>query len=210
MGYLVFTVVVGVVLAASVLYLVVKRKIVLATVDQLTWNRSVEIQKSAWVRKRRATVPPGAENVESVCVWVTEYEPQTVRKTTVDPVTGAIRGRHVTEMAPVQKRRQYYDFDVYEPVSSRTVTASGVRRDGVYWPTFTLATDEQQKEGGRSEYYTVEFLGDDGKRYRKTLPWADWSDVCEERRYQLVVTLLCSVARFQPCTESEATAPGQP
>jgi hypothetical protein len=101
----------------------------------------------------------------------------------------------VHKQVPVLKTERRVNYDICEPVSSRRATAQGVRADGVGGPLIELASDE--REGRRSEKYVVEFLTDSGKRYRKTLPAAEWNNMSEHRTYQLTVTPWGSVTRFE-------------
>ncbi|HEX2190223.1 MAG TPA: hypothetical protein VHG51_15050 [Longimicrobiaceae bacterium] len=111
----------------------------------------------------------------------------------------------VYRQEPVWGTRYRYEIERWKP--ERLVRASGGSGDLPDWPATGLA-GSREREGGRTESYTVVFRDGGGKEYVKTLPQREWERYAPGAAVTLKVGMGGEVEVVTPpVTEPASTSP---
>ncbi len=188
----------------AILYALFSTKEISLTVAEMKWERIVYVEESKEVKEEDWDVPAGASIIKSWKVVDHEedvfdhynpvkvpYQKDTGR--TKDRVCGKVNlgngyfgdkickdpiyeTKYRTEQEKVYRKEPVYRkkyrytidrwFDVKNPPHSSETDKSP------YWPRFTLSRDQQERT--RSEVYTIDFRGGNGKIYNKSYDHNTW------------------------------------
>lgn len=148
---------------------ITQRSDVTGVVQSVSWQRSIEIEKYGPVNKDdwKDSIPAGA-NIGS-CNWKvhhTQDEPaENAEKVCSEPqkIDKGNGYSEVVQECQYEVKEEYCEYTIDEWHKSNEVNASGTNLNP-YWPDLNIV-DNQQREGRRSESYSV-YLTGEGKNYQ--------------------------------------------
>jgi hypothetical protein len=170
------------------------RKSIYATISSFSWERKINVEKEVLVKKTSYHGFPGNSRNRKTIQESYQYSTTTYRS----KMTYRL-GKHEWVREPVTEWkwgvRTRYDFEVPEWQYGRTISSTGESRNDVHWPACILADNE--RSSNKRERYTVQFLAENGKKYKKRLKENIWIALDASARYLLKTTLFGKVAKIQ-------------
>ncbi len=196
-GMMLLIIVLSAALIAGLVYLFIPKEHSL-TVEEMSWKRSITIEKYDWVDESGWSLPHGAklertaQEIASYVQVIDHYETKT-RQVIVgyeDKVTGykdlgngyfeeiitqvPVYGTEeyeepVYRQQPVYQTKYYYEIQKW--IYGRSVTTNGTDLEP-YWGEITLGKNERQ--GSSSETYTIVGVNEDGEEMKVTMNYDDY------------------------------------
>ena len=157
------------------------------TVMNKQWSRTISIQKYDWVHHSKESnyAPTGAINIKR---W-TETENYTTTSTTGSGENKKTKTEYHTRFV------DHISYDVQEWTYSRDVKSEGVHPQLPEWPAYVLGIQPLEREGGRTEQYTVVVrVKDRDKTFHPE--FAQYTDMSIDRKYNCSINGFGSVVRI--------------
>ena len=182
---------------AGLVYLFIPKEHEL-TIKEMTWERSIAIEKYAWVDDSGWSLPSGArlkytnEEVYTYTQVFSHYETKT-RQVVVGYDTKVVGYRdlgngqfeEITEQVPVYGTEEYqeavyisvpvyetkYYYEIQRWIHGRYVKSSGTGLEP-YWGEVILG--EKERQGSSSETYTIVGVDEDGEQMTVTMSYNDY------------------------------------
>jgi hypothetical protein len=174
------------------------------TVAGFSWERKVLLEHFAWVQETSYTgFPAGSRNHHSTTEQYQSYE--VVRH---DTRTTVVNGTTTTTTQPVygfvSHTRRKYTYEIQKWAKSRELLAEGEERATLHWPAYTLDRSTQERVKSVQEKYLVHFQSAKGKKYRQTLPEAEWTALDDQSTYTLKMSVFGHITHISPSTQQLA------
>ena len=183
-------------------YMLTRTSDVTATVQEVSWTRTIAIQALQPVKKEawRNEVPQGARlgTCQQKLRRTQEQEAAGAKKVCGTPYVvdqGTGKGKVVQDC----RYEIYEDWCQYEANDWVVVrTERATNRDlRPFWPALNLQSQEREQQGGRQETYTVTFERD-GERYSYSPSAADFPRFQVGSTWKLKVNQLGGVSSVEP------------
>lgn len=192
------------------LILLLVRRTVVATIAGFYWRRIVQLEHYIWVSESSYWgFPEGSRDQrrKTETYLVSQVVGSTTRTTTDANGNTCTHTEPVYAMVPHTRTKYLYEIQRWR--KSRELVTEGDDRTRVYWPSYTLDHQTQERIQTARGLYKVIFQTAKGKTYRRQLPEKEWTELDEQSAYRLRITLFGKVTRFVPQPEQTVTVPPQ-